>query len=94
MPQRAGSIYQGLPAGLLARGESVPGSVILEEGACTDAGGTVKDIQRMLRRSSAHLAANVYMQAIPESVKQSVKSLNLLLFGWLEKGHGQTSRPN
>ena len=56
--------------------------------------GTVKDVQRMLRHSSAHLAANVYMQAIPESVRQSVESLDLLLFGWLEKGEGQNSWPN
>jgi len=37
--------------------------------------GTIKDVQRMLRHSSPNLTVGVYMQAIPESVKQAVNDL-------------------
>jgi len=37
--------------------------------------GTIKDVQRMLRHASPNLTVGVYMQAIPESVKQAVNDL-------------------
>jgi integrase len=41
--------------------------------------GTVKDVQRMMRHSSPNLTVGVYMQAIPDSVKEAVKSLEDML---------------
>lgn len=35
--------------------------------------GTMKDVQELLRHSSIETTANVYMQAIPESVKQMIE---------------------
>jgi len=40
--------------------------------------GTIKDVQRMLRHSSPNLTVGVYMQAIPDSVKQAVNDLEAL----------------
>jgi integrase len=37
--------------------------------------GTIKDVQRMLRHTSPTMTLGVYMQAIPESVKQAVNTL-------------------
>ena len=37
--------------------------------------GTIKDVQRMLCHSSPNLTVGVYMQAIPDSVKQAVNDL-------------------
>lgn len=41
--------------------------------------GTVKDIQQMMRHASPNLTVGTYMQAIPESVKEAVGSLEKAL---------------
>jgi hypothetical protein len=41
--------------------------------------GTIKDIQAHLRHAQPNVTAEVYMQAIPESVRSAVESLDLLL---------------
>ena len=39
-------------------------------------GGTLKDVQAMLRHSSPAMTAGIYIQPIPESVKRAVESLD------------------
>jgi integrase len=47
--------------------------------------GSIKDIQAHLRHAQPNVTAEVYMQAIPESVRTAVDSLDKLLM---------TSRPD
>ena len=51
--------------------------------------GNVKDVQTQLRHSSPHLTANVYMQAIPESVRAAVERLDQRLCPPEPKGRVQ-----
>jgi hypothetical protein len=41
--------------------------------------GSIKDIQAHLRHAQPNVTADVYMQAIPESVRRAVESLDTLL---------------
>ena len=41
--------------------------------------GSIKDIQAHLRHAQPNVTANVYMQAIPESVRRAVETLDRLL---------------
>ncbi len=50
--------------------------------------GSIKDIQAHLRHAQPHVTADVYMQAIPESVRKAVESLDRLL---VTGGRDQTS---
>jgi hypothetical protein len=47
--------------------------------------GSIKDIQAHLRHAQPNVTADVYMQAIPESVRRAIESLDKLLM---------TSRPD
>ena len=42
-------------------------------------GGTLRDIQEQLRHASAATTANVYVQAVPESVRQTVEKMDRAL---------------
>ena len=42
-------------------------------------GGTLRDIQEQMRHASASTTANVYVQAAPESVRQTVEKLDCAL---------------
>ena len=42
-------------------------------------GSNTKDIQAHLRHAQPNVTANVYMQAIPESVRRAVETLDRLL---------------
>ncbi len=41
--------------------------------------GSIKDIQAHLRHAQPNVTADVYMQAIPESVRRAVESLDKIL---------------
>ena len=41
--------------------------------------GSIKDIQAHLRHAQPNVTADVYMQAIPESVRRAVETLDRLL---------------
>jgi hypothetical protein len=51
--------------------------------------GTIKDIQAHLRHAQPNVTADAYMQAIPESVRRAVESLDRLL---MTSGPDQTAK--